>query len=68
MASLTTSELKRRQPVAAASTRSSVERLSGSWQALPGSETLAPCHGFIGRNLGIAKGQGRQYVPARGSS
>lgn len=67
MASLTTSATKGRQPAAVASPRSSIERMSGSWQAFPGSETLA-CHAFIGRNLGTAKGLDSQYVPAGGSS
>jgi hypothetical protein len=40
--------------------------MSGSWLVLLGSETVAPCHAFIGRN--IAEGLDSRYVPAGGSS
>ena len=68
MTTLLTSTTKRRRPPAALLARSSAERMFGSWQALQGSETLAPCHALIGRNERIAKGLGSQYVPAGGSS
>jgi len=63
MTTLLTSPAKGRQPQAVTLARSS--RVAG-WQALLGSETLAPCHAFIGSN--IAKGLDSQYVPAGGSS
>jgi hypothetical protein len=66
MSTLAASTTKGRQSQAATSARSSAERMSGSWLVLLGSETVAPCHAFIGRN--IAEGLDSRYVPAGGSS
>jgi hypothetical protein len=68
MATYLTRTAKGRQPVAAPLARLSAERMSGSWQALLGSETLAPCHEFTGENISIAKRLDSQYGPAGGSS
>ena len=68
MTAYMTSPLKGRQPVAAALTRSSAARMSSSWQAFLGSETLSPCHASGGRNLNIPKGLDSRFVPAGGSS
>ena len=68
MTTLLTSTTKRRRPPAALLARSSAERMFGSWQALQGSETLAPCHAFSGQNFGITKGLDSHYVPTGGSS